>query len=201
MPKKNEQLIKPKWVSNIYLPGEKAKITSLNKNYEDFQKGSQEYEEFIKVKNILYLYGNELSIELCNMFEKIGISSTLKEIQKRQDIEILHGDFYGIIEVKGLLKHADVDDIRELLDWWITESKTKPDVKGIFIVNHYRDKEPKLRVTPYTPHAIQLAENNKFCLMTTVDLFNIYCDFLIEKINSENIIRAIKNTSGIFKGH
>jgi hypothetical protein len=189
----------PPWIDELIvnIPGAEKKRDSMIQTQNALQKVREEYEKLIEAVKILYLSGTDLSFEVCKVFDRMGFTTRLKESHGRQDIEINHHSFSGVVEVKGLNKHATVDDVRQLLDWWIEESKRNPNVKGIFVVNHYKSKSFELREKPYTLHAIQVGVNNKFCLMTTVDLFGMYCDFLSAKKSMDSIVETLDKTTGL----
>jgi len=113
---------------------------------------------------------------------------------------------HAIIEVKGKEGYANNEDIRELLQWWTEKLEEDENVKGIFILNHFRKINPEDRKKlckeklkeedPFTKAAQKIAENNHFCLMTTYQLFQIYRKYLEKKIKKEDIIKLLKQTEG-----
>jgi hypothetical protein len=131
----------------------------------------------------------------------MGFDTNLKENEGRQDIEIKFNSFFAIIEAKGLEGYANNNALRQLLDYYVTASENNPDVKGVFIVNHFRDKNPSERGQPFTEAALNLAKNNDFCLLTTIDLFKLYNLFLKHEMQTAQIIDIIKNTKGLVTLH
>lgn len=182
--------IQPNWLEKYNLPDEK----SLLKEIEDAKK---QIFEFNIIKQILYETGEPLVDSLKFLFNKLGFQVTIKEMERIQDIELRHEKFFGIIEVKGKNKDANIKDIRQLLDWYIDvqgedESKT---VKPIFIMNHFREDEPKVRGEPFTQKALETGKKNDFCLVTTYYLFNMYQNFLKGIITIDDI-KKILNKNG-----
>ena len=187
----------PIWLNTMLLPSETEKSKQLSELRSELDAKSEEYLNYTKSKKILYTTGDALSKSVFDVLLSIGFTSTYAEHKGQHDIEIKYKEFTGIIEVKGLSGYASVDDVRQLLDWYIDSLKTDRCVKGIFIVNHYRNIEPSERKEPFSASAVNLAENNKFCLMTTFDLFTIYCDYLSSRIDINGIYELINNTNGI----
>lgn len=182
--------IQPNWLEKYHLPDEKMLLREI----DDAKKQILEYN---MIKQMLYETGDPLVDSLKFLFKKIGFQVTLKETEGIQDIELKHENFFAIIEVKGKNKEANIIDIRQLLQWYIgaqgeDESRT---VKPIFIINHFREKEPRERGEPFTQKAIELGVNNNFCLITTYYLFNIYEKFLKGTITI-NDIKKILNEKG-----
>jgi hypothetical protein len=140
-------------------PKQVAKTTKLN-----------EYQEF---REVLYSNGEQLSRSVYLIFEKLGFDVQWKGEEGRHDMELdLHGTL-GIVEVKGSKGPANSSDLRQLLDYYMEAAESHRDVKGIFVVNHFCAVDPTERGQPFTSGAIRIAELNNFCLMTTIDLFDL----------------------------
>jgi len=152
---------------------------------EKFQyKVKEELSKKLKKINIVekLLYGNsrELRNAVIEAFKILGFDAKPAGRGTEQDINLSYNSFVGIVEVKGLKSHADRDDMRALLDYYDANVKNQPNLKGIFVVNHYRNIEPGKKEKPYTDSALELAQRKKFCLLTTEDLY-----FTIEKVFEE----------------
>ena len=151
-----------------------------------------------KVKQILYESGENLVNSIAMVLTKIGFKVEVKEREGYQDIEIEHKGFFGILEVKGKEGYANVDDLRQLLDFYINcqkEDESKK-IKPIFIINHFRKKDIGERGEPFTAGALTLGTKNDFCLITTSDLFLIFNDFIAKKIKIDDVIEIL-NTNGL----
>lgn len=182
--------IQPDWLEKYYLPDEKTLLRKI----DDAKNIILEYNI---IKQILYETGDPLVDSLKFLFKKFGFQVTIKEKEGIQDIELKHEKFFAIIEVKGKNKDANITDIRQLLDWYVDvqgEDESR-DVKPIFIINHFRENEPKSRGEPFTQKALETGTNNGFCLITTYYLFNSYEKFLKGTITIEDI-KKILNKKG-----
>jgi len=119
------------------------------------------------------LYGNdrELRNAVIEAFRFLGFDARPTPLGTQQDIDLTYGSFTAIVEVKGLKSHADLDDMRALLDYYDANIAKRPNLKGIFVVNHYREVEPGKKEKPYTESALDLARRKGFCLLTSDDLY------------------------------
>lgn len=190
--------IRPPWIESWNLQPElklKGEMDAIISQYIKIKKQIEWYES---IKKILYSQGKELSFSVNLILKEMGFEAVLKEEEGYQDIEIKLNNFFAFIEVKGLKGFANNEHVRQLLEY-VIKSEKYPEVKGIFIVNHFRDKEPSERDMPYSEAAITIAKKNEFCLLTTVDLFKMYKQFLDGKITTEQIKNLIQTTKGLLQ--
>lgn len=176
--------ITPDWLgsSKYFLTNEEELIKQKNKIEEELKMSNT-------AKKILYESGKELSKSVSYILKQLHFKEVKFLEQEESDIQILDENIFFVIEVKGKKESADLDDLRQLLDWYIREQskdETK-EVKGIFIVNHYKDKDINDRKDPFTKKAIEFASNNNFVLITTSELFNIFKDYKVQKISKKEI--------------
>ena len=199
--KKEIAELRPTWIENWNFEPELKLKNDIDNITKKFKEISQELEYYKLTKKILYVYGKDLSYSIYSVFKQMGFDTNLKENEGRQDIEIKFNSFFAIIEAKGLKGYANNDALRQLLDYYVTASENNPDVKGVFIVNHFRDKNPLERGQPFSEAALKLAKNNEFCLLTTIDLFKLYNLFLKNEMQTAQIGDIIKNTKGLVTLH
>jgi len=176
---------KPDWV-NKYQYKEKRKILAKLKTINVLEK---------------LLYGNDRDLckAVAEAFRILGFEVRISGKGTEPDIYIHDGRFTGIIEVKGLKTHADRDDMRELLDYYDINVDKQPELKGIFVVNHYRRMEPDKKEKPYTDGAMELAQRKGFCLLTTTDLYFAIERALNDASLREDIRNKIMNGIGLVK--
>jgi len=157
----------------------------------------------LKTINILekLLYGNDRDLckAVAEAFKILGFGVRISSKGTEPDIYIQHGRFTGIVEVKGLKTHADRDDMRALLDYYDANVNEQPELKGIFVVNHYRKIEPKRKEKPYTDGAMELAQRKAFCLLTTTDLYFAMEKALNDVSLREDLRNKIMNGVGLIK--
>jgi hypothetical protein len=180
----------PKWVNQYLFPSEET----LHKQVTEMEKQIDEYRS---LRQVVYSYGYQLSYAVYLLFRKTGFKARWNEREGRHDIEMDLDGTLGIVDVKGLKGAANNDDLRQLLDHYNTEKlKGEKEVKGIFVLNQFRDVEPKKRGDPFTKDAIRIAEANNFCLMTTIDLFNLLIRFLRKELDTAEIKKLILGARG-----
>lgn len=189
----------PAWLGNWEFSPEIKILKERDSIIEDYRRVEQELKHYEDIKRILWAHDIELVSAVSMLLKELGFDVQLVENKGRQDIEIKHNDFSAIIEVKGLKAYANNDDLRELLDWYVTASKENPNVKGILILNHFRGKDliDRENEQPLTEAALNIAKNNKFCVLTTMELFKIYEKFLAKKIKLEQIRDKMAKAKGI----
>ena len=96
----------------------------------------------------------------------------------------------GVCEVKGLEGSADRRNLRQLLDYYIEQRDIEErNVKGILIVNHYRNQKPNDRGNPATPEGMDLAKKHNFCILSTAELYNLLIQFWQNKITKEDFLK------------
>lgn len=202
---KKKEIKAPSWVNNPkYMFKDEIKIE------EKINKLKKERRKFERIRSILWLDGYELTEAVAFVLSELGIKCELKEYLRKEDIEIDEDELHGIVEVKGLKKYATAKDIRELLDWYTEKLNEDENVKGIFILNDFKEIEPdkrsekakellKDRDYPFTKDAERVAVNNNFCLLTTYQLYLIFKDVINGRLNKDELIRKIKETAGIFR--
>jgi len=170
----------------------------------------QEKTTLNQIKSILWLDGIELVHSVAHTLTKLGIRNAVKETEGRHDIEIMEQpEFHGILEVKGLSGYANYQDIRQLQDWYVEAMKEDETVKGIFVLNDFKEIEPQLRRaqmqeknkdtnSPFTKDALRIAINNNFCLLTTYQLFQIFKLNAHGNFNKSTFLNKLKDTKGPF---
>jgi len=180
----------PSWLSEVTVENER-KVIELEKSVNERK------ENIFRIKQLLFETNSALVSSVKFVFELLGYK--VKNVEKLgdQDIEISREEFRGIAEVKGLERCATLRDLRQLLDYRFT-SETKLN-KGIFVVNHFRNKKPNKRKSPYHEKCIEKSEKVGFCLMTSLQLFRIYNEIIAKQDNTkiDYIRRKIEKTVGL----
>lgn len=163
-----------------------------------------------RIKSILWLDGEELVNSLGETFTKLGIRCEVKEREGRHDLEITEPELHAIVEVKGLSGYANDEPVRQLLDWWTRVANQGNEVKGVLIVNDFKDIEPALRQNkmnetirgskgPFTANAETIAIGMNFCLLTSNQLFELVKVDMAGRFDKLAFLRKLKNTKGVFQ--
>jgi hypothetical protein len=199
----NEKATVPTWASKPVYAFKREKVIT-----DEIGQLNAERETLNDTKSILWLDGLELTNAVARTLTALDISCEATEKEGRHDIEINETDLHAIAEVKGLSKYADVQDLRQLRDWQEEKMKEDDGIKGIFILNSFKDLEPSLRgaatmkflqrETPFTKEADRIAMRNEFCLLTTDQLFAIFQKKLEQQYRKSDFLRSLKETKGAY---
>lgn len=179
---------KPEWVDD-YIVGDEAEIKEQKKVIDEKEQ------EFLKVKQLLFESGKSLVDAVEFILKSMGYEVKNLEKLGEEDLEIKDNDLKAIAEVKGLEGQAKISNLKQLAYYVLGES----DTKGIFIINHFKDKKLKERGEPFHAEVIKKAGEYGFCLITTTQLFSIYNDIIFKgnKKKLEDIKEKIKGTGGL----
>lgn len=187
----------PDWVKQNVDPLE-------SKLLQDSRPYIEQYQTLRSARGLLYETGTILTRIVCFVVDKLGFKAEMKEEEGRQDIEVNEDDFNTVIEVTSSEEDwINIRKTRQLSDWcrrFEQEEGKKP--KGILIANHFCNLPPSERDTPFTGEALKQGEREGFCLMTTVDLYKIFCKSIKGEINKDQIKELLISTKGLleFKG-
>lgn len=195
----------PSWASraDYRLPSEE----DLDKRASAIE---QERSTLTRIRSILWLDGIELVNSVAETLTWLGVQCEVKEAERRHDIEIRERALHGIMEVKGLSGFANLEGIRQLLDWYGEAIKEDSDVKGIFLVNDFREIEPRLRQGkmtetvkdgryPFTKEAERIATNNDFCLVTAYQLFTVVKQKMSGTFDKSDFLGRLKSAKGVLQ--
>jgi len=171
------------------------------KLFADVQAVYDQFHTLYEARKLLYETGTRLTQVVSSVMSKIGFNTELKEEEGRQDIEICEDDISLVIEVTSSEEDwINIRKTRQLLDWcrrFEQEQNKKP--KGILIANHFCNLSPTERDVPFTNEALKQGESEEFCLMTTVQLYDIFCKFSKGEIGKDEIKKLFLETAGLLK--
>lgn len=185
---------KPDWVEQQVDPLEP-------KLFDDFIPLYERYQTLRGARKLLYETGTRLTQIVYFVIGKMEFKAEIKEEEGRQDIEVNEDDFNSVIEVTSSEEDwINIRKTRQLLDWcqrYEREHNKKP--KGILIANHFCNYPPPERDVPFTRDASKQGEDEGFCLMTTIDLYKIFCNFLKGEIDKDTVRKMFVDTKGLLK--
>ena len=163
---------KPKWMDK-YSFKEKNK---LDKKVEELISQITEYEMF---ERLLYMTDIPLQEAVSFALDWLGFENVihLKEDTDNPDVTFTYQGLKALVEVEGTIKAGDKEKAQQLYGWVkreiIQHNKKTDELKGFFVVNHFREIEPQKRGEPLTPHAKEFLKLNQSHFFTTHFLFNI----------------------------
>jgi len=182
----------PEWVEK-YVTAEELE---LRDKMSVLQK---QYQTLAEAHKLLYETGKALTKTVNFVFSGMDFNSNIKEDEGTHDIEICDEDSNLVIEVTSCEEDwINIRKTRQLLDWcrrFERERGSKP--KGLLIANHYCNHPLPERDEPFTLPALKQGENEGFCLMTTVDLYNLFCKFLRGEVDKDKIKELLLSTKGL----
>ncbi len=188
----NREKMEPDWVEHEVDSMELALA-------EKRAKLEEQYQTIKATRKLFYETGANLTTTVYSVMRKLGFNAELKEKEGAHDIEIREKDLNLIVEVTSSEDDwININKTRQLLDWcrrFERERSIKP--KGILIVNHYCNHPPTERDEPFTKAALKQGENEDFCLMTTVQLYNIFCKLLKGETDKDKIKEMLIHTKGL----
>lgn len=152
-------------------------------------------------RKLFYETGLDLTRIVHFVITTMRFNAKIKEEEGIQDIEICEDEFNSVIEVTSSEDDwINIRKTRQLLDWcrrFEREQNKKP--KGILIVNHFCNHPPTERDEPFTREALKQGEDEGFCLMTTVQLYKMFCKFLKNEIKKAEIRKLFLDTKGLLE--
>lgn len=188
-----EHISQPIWVNEYKSKHEK----DVDKNLEEHRKKRTKLDS---IKTLLYAGGDSLVDGIINVFEDFGYTAENTKKAFPTDIFIKEGKkLIFAIEATGTVNKISRTDkkITQVLDYIQTHSR---DEKVILMANTHKDKEIKERPKEnFTPTAVNFLEKNEVCMITTVELYNLWIKFIEGKISKEKITESLLNSNGLFK--
>lgn len=192
------------WTKHYTFPKKEdfvSEIDTLNSQLkritEKLQEKERELADLELIRDVLLNgQGKLLEQVVKKVFNELGVSFQVGP-EGRDDLILKDEKDKTILvcEVKGVKSSAAEDHGTRLNKWCdrvYEEEKLLP--KGLLIVNAWREKDPLKREVPFPNQMIEeYCKPKKFCLMTTFQLFNIWCLFKVGKWK-ENILDKIMKT-------
>ncbi|HRK00934.1 MAG TPA: hypothetical protein PL089_15090 [Ignavibacteria bacterium] len=125
----------------------------------------------------------------------------------KEDLKFVCNEKHYLLEVKGsnssCQKNKHVGQIKNHISEYETEIEGK--VKGILIMNAWRELPIEERDTNDTKifpqESVKVAEISDIVLMTTQQLFVMYCDNLEGKFDLKEFMNKIDSTKGVLEGY
>jgi hypothetical protein len=171
----------PPWANSIASQKELTLLESYNKLEEKLGKYS-------KFKQLYWESGEQLEDLVIDALRELGLKVTKLEKGSHVDLEVsLSGGLVAVCEVKGLNGSANLQDLRQLLDYYVEQRDIEQrNVKGVLFINHFRGEEPSKRGTPVTKEALDLVQRYNFQIITTIELYKILEKHISEGGGIEN---------------
>ena len=175
---------KPAWV-DAYSFQEKKKLLS---QIDQIRKRIGHYE---MLERLLYATGRPLEEAVAYALELLGFENVVHHTgDDTADISFLYKGIKYLVEVEGTQKQANKNKVAQLDGWVRQEVDRGADpskVMGILVVNHFRNKDPKDRGSPLTPHAKRFLRlySTHMRFFTTLFLFKIVREVINGSLKAE----------------
>lgn len=168
---------RPKWMEK-YSFGEKK---DLDAQIKQLSGKVSEYEQF---ERLLYTTDIPLQEAVAFALEWLGFQDVkhYKEDTDNPDVTFIHKGIKALVEIEGTIKAGDKSKAQQLDGWLRREisefNKKAGELKGFFVVNHFRETEPEKRGEPLTTHAKEFLKLYQSHFFTTYFLFHIVKDVM-----------------------
>jgi len=179
---------KPPWIEKYTFSEKAERLKQIKKTREEIFH----YETIERL-----LYGTNIPLEeavaYCLKYLEFEDVQHHKE-KDSHDVSFLYDGKKYLLEIQGTTKQGNKDKIGQLRGWIEKEvdKGINPDkIVGIFVVNHFRDKDPKERGEPLTKHAISYLKLYHFKFFTTWFLFNIIKGVIKGEISKEKARKLV----------
>lgn len=199
----------PSWINNVEIPGEasfKKDIRNKKQQLEAFESAVRKLEDSLvelqKYKGLLYETGFTLQELVKSTLGKMEVNVKPSIVTDEFIIEINGKD--TLVEVKGNVKSITKDDVAQLVtDLMEHLKKTGQEIDGILIGNGWRLEPLEQRDVGNKPvfsrDAIRVAANHKIGLLSTTELFKVYCQTLETPTRNKEILNKIITGKGVLK--
>jgi len=198
----------PSWVDNVKIPP----ITDINtkiahhagtikKHQEEIDKLDKQKKDLEYYKKLLYADGRELEDVFKKCLLDLGASVTpAKYAEEEYCLQYQKNDYP--VEAKGNTKSISLTNLRQLMDYLlIYDEKTGKQNKGILLGNAWKhipvNKRNEHGKPTFPSNVIQRAEATNIALVSSVDFFNAFCEFLENKSLGKKILDHIINQTGV----
>ncbi|RLI39357.1 hypothetical protein DRO64_10640 [Candidatus Bathyarchaeota archaeon] len=170
---------KPRWIEKYAFKRKSGMIKKIN----EMRKEISHYEI---LERLLYGTGEPLEEAVKYALEYLEFENVERPQEKdTYDVSFTYNEKKYIVEVEGTTKQGSKEKVNQL-DGWIKKElnmDTDPSrIIGVFIVNHFRDKDPEERGEPLTEHAKRFLKYHRFVFFTTWFLFN-----LVKKVDEDSL--------------
>ncbi|KPJ57740.1 MAG: hypothetical protein AMS15_09700 [Planctomycetes bacterium DG_23] len=198
----------PPWTAKYIIPGMaelQEKMAALQAQIERLQKEKELQEHQIKDRGeirdtLLAREGRILKETVESILKEFGFNA-MPGAREKEDIVIKAGkNTIALFMVKGTKSSAIEADATQL-DKWVSavfeEEHREP--KGILLVNAFQDKDPLQREKAFANLMIPYCQRREFCLFTTAQLFNMYCNFRRSNITGDEILNDLMSCIGVYE--
>jgi len=197
----------PSWTESYLLPGELEQRTNLSNLqgvldhvYREIAQQKEHLDHLSKYKLLIAGTGKAFDSQVRKVFEELGF--TIKDgLLGREDIFLNYGDKFAVVHARSMTRTATITQAAQL-EKCVSEYFTPYDVevKGILVVNAYKDQPFQDRAESVFPNAmVNYSEKRNHCLMTGVQLLNLYLEARENPGRRAALVQKMFDISGVFE--
>jgi hypothetical protein len=200
----------PNWADSYRFEQENILKQELQREEDELQKlqsriyvKKHNLAQLEQLKHLFVGSGNSLEKQVEFIFKELGFTVKPRQ-ENRDDLIVEYDGKTAIVEIKGVTKSAAEKNAAQLEKWVSEYIQGHEGItpKGILIVNAIRDKPLEERNDPTFPNQmLKYSSNREHCLMSGLQLFGLYLDFLANPNHKDEIINKLFTAVGIFKGY
>lgn len=195
----------PEWTKSYRTDEEKNKIKDIKKNENEIikleKKNTKDLSQLSSLEDEKRIFTTD-STELENIVKNIFIGIGLQVIKaggNEEDLVLTDGTNHLVLEVKGTDGSATEKHTSQTVKWrenYFIDTDIK--AKGVLVVNAFKSKELDKRQETFPNQLLKSAEHQDLCLMSSIQLYNIYKEYMNGNLNKEDIVNSIINQKGIY---
>lgn len=189
----------PEWLDKYKAKQELGLERKIEDLTQKLERRKLEHKRFEKIDVLLYGTGNPLEVAVQKVLEEMGCTVEKLEKGATMDLKARINSIKFAIEVTGVEDkiYKDSKKFAQILQYLPHKEENE---KIVLLANTYRDIDVGERVgrENFTNPVLKIAENNGFCLITTMDLYFMWKDFLNGK-SSKKILAEVFSAKGEFR--
>ena len=192
---------RPDWVDDYILPNESNFQDRIEQLEADLSTLEADVQEARQYRSIIFEGDDELEEIVPEVFRRLGLDVD-GEISGGRDGAIKLEDQTFILEVTGQNDGVDHGKIRQLEDHLDNAASEGYGTNrtGLLIFNHFKDRNPANRQLTTSNFKDRL-EKRDSKLLTTVDLYQILCDYERGDIDTEDVVDILTSGDTIIRAN
>jgi len=174
---------KPKWMKKYFF-AEKTPILEKIANLKE------EINRYEIIERLLYATDIPLEVSVTFCLKLLDFEEVTHHLNKGdKDVSFKYKGNKYLVEVEGTKKQGDKRKITQLRGWVdnevITNNQEIDKIKGIFVINHYRNLDPDDRGDPLTSHSKKFLKLYNYKFFTTKFLYDIVKQILDNSLSND----------------
>jgi len=192
---------RPDWVDDYTLPNESNFQDRIEQLEADLSTLEADVQDARQYRSILFEGDDELEELVPHVFRKLGLDVD-GEVSGDRDGAIKLDDQTFILEITGQNDGVGHGKIRQLEDHLDNASSEGYGTNrtGLLIFNHFKNRDPANRQLTTSNFKDRL-EKQDSKLLTTVDLYQILCDYQRGDIGTEEVVDILTSDDTIIRAN